>query len=422
MDEAFSLGLTYWPRRTAQRWWSAFDRGEAREELAHIATLGCDTVRFCLRWEDFQPAARRLNSPAMRALEHALDAAQAAGLRVVAALFPVAIGGTLHLPAWANRDDPLADLRRTVQFGPLLVVRPGGQPPLLYEGGYHPNQARDLFADRAMLDAQRYLVREVAGYFGTHPAVRAWQLGEGLERLRNPGAAEAIHEWLAALAETLREQHPGARLLGVTSARGLALRAGPRPEHLAVTCDLVGVAADPPEPPYGEQPLHTTYIAFLHALAARLGGVPAIVTSLGLPTAPDRRAGWIADSAYGRPTRAYLGAEEEQAEFVGAALEQLWRAGARGAWLASYADYPAALWRTPPLDRVTRERTLGVVDADGHEKPAAAALRAFAAARRGTQGTPAAGAAPIEVDAERYWRAPQRAFEELWKDFSAAGD
>src|SRR5262245_8119494 len=65
--QQFGLGLTYWPRRTAFGWWQAFDRGEAREELAHVAALGCDTVRFCLRWEDFQPGRSRANSAALDA-------------------------------------------------------------------------------------------------------------------------------------------------------------------------------------------------------------------------------------------------------------------------------------------------------------------------------------------------------------------
>src|ERR687886_64081 len=111
MDETFSLGLTYWPRRTAFGWWRAFDRGEAREELAHVAALGCDTVRFCLRWEDFQPGPRRINGAAL----------------------------------------------------------------LLYEDRYHTNKANDLYTDPKVLDAQRYLIREVAGYFGPHPALSAWQ-------------------------------------------------------------------------------------------------------------------------------------------------------------------------------------------------------------------------------------------------------
>jgi hypothetical protein len=415
MDELFSVGLTYWPRRTAFAWWRAFDRGEAREELTHVAALGCDTVRFCLRWEDFQPRPRRVNTEALRALEHALDAANEAGLRVVLALFPVALDGALHVPAWINQTDALAELQHAARFGPALVVRPALQSPLLYEDTYHANQARDLFDDPAMLDAQRYLVREVVGYFGAHPAIWAWQPGEGLELVHKPGSSEAVHEWHAAIGEAIRAQDADARLLGVTSARALTTRAGPRPEHLVATGDLLGVAADPPEPLPSEQRLHTSYVAYLHALTAALGGARTIVTSMALPTAPDGQAGWIADSAYGRPTHAYLGDEEQQAAFVTTALERLHRDGARGAWLSGYADYAPALWRTPPFDRATRSRSTGLVDASGREKPAAAAVRVFAAGRR----TLVDVAPPIEVDPERYWRDPRRAFNELWQEFSA---
>src|SRR5437762_3581874 len=115
--EPMSLGLTYWPRRTAHDWWRAYDRGETREELSHVATLGCNTVRFCLRWEDFQPGPQRINSAALHALEHALDTAGAAGLRVVAALFPVALGCALQLPGWANGANPLDELLRAQRRG-----------------------------------------------------------------------------------------------------------------------------------------------------------------------------------------------------------------------------------------------------------------------------------------------------------------
>jgi hypothetical protein len=410
----FSLGLTYWPRRTGFGWWQAFDRGETRDELAHVAGLGCDTVRICLRWEDFQPGPRRINSAALGSLEHALDAAGEAGLRVVVALFPVALGGALQLPSWANGADPIDELRRATRLvGPALVVRPSGAPALLYDRGYHANQADDLFTDTRALDAQRYLIAEVVGYFGAHPALHAWQLGEGLEYIHKPQSASAAQEWFASMVETVREQRAGARVLGVVSARALASAAGPRPEHVAATCDLLGVAADPPQPPANQRPNHSAYVEYLYGLTAVLGGRSALVTSLALPTAPDGRAGWINDSAYGRGLRAYRGEPEQQSIFVEATLDRLQRAGAAGAWLAAYADYSPALWREPPLDRAARERTLGLVDADGREKPAAAALQRFAAERR----IALEAAPPLDVDPERYWREPKREFERLWAEF-----
>jgi hypothetical protein len=410
----FSLGLTYWPRRTGFGWWRAFDRGEAREDLLHVAALGCDTVRLCLNWEDFQPRAQRINNGAFNAFEQALDTAYDSGLHVVAALFPVAMGGALWLPAWANGGDPIDELRSAARLvGPTIVLRPDSGPSLLYDGSYHINQTRDLFRAGPILEAQRYLIREVVGYFRSHPALRLWQLGEGLERIRKPGSAEAVAEWFATMGEALREQDRDARLLGVTSARGLTLSTGPRPADIAQSCDLVGVAADPPEHPTRRQPGHTAYVAYMHALTAALAGRPVIVTSLGLPTVLNGQAGWINDTAYGRPLAAYRAEPEQQAAFIEAALDRLHRAGAHGAWLASYADYPQPLWRTPPLDRAIRERSLGLVDTAGREKPAAAVLRRFAAERRPI----VAATPPIEVESDRYWREPRREFARLWREF-----
>jgi hypothetical protein len=305
------------------------------------------------------------------------------------------------------------------------VLRPNSEPALLYDGTYHPNQTRDLFSATPILDAQRYLIREVAGYFRSHPALKIWQLGEGLERICKPSSAQAVSDWFAAMGETMREQDSKTPLLGVTSARGLTTSTGPRPEDIAKSCSLVGVTADPPELPERGQPVHTAYVAFMQALTTALAGKSVIVTSMGLPTVPDAslggvesdRPGWIADSAYGRGLHVYRGAPEQQAIFVEATLDQLYRAGASGAWLAAYADYPQQLWHMPPLDRAIRERTLGIVDADGREKPAADALRRFAA----QQPTIVDVAPPIVVDLERYWRALKASFEELWREFSGGG-
>lgn len=422
----FSLGLTYWPRRTGYGWWRAFDRGEVREELTHVAALGCDTVRFCLTWDDFQPSPQRLSSAALNALEAALDAAQAAGLRAVAALFPIAIGGALQLPGWANGADPLAMLGPAARLaGNKLVLPPANGPQLLYDGRYRTNIAPDLFADARVLAAQRYQIDELVGYFASHPAIAYWQLGEGAERVRRPAEAAAVARWHDDLAGRIRQRRSKAQVLGVVSAHALTQRDGPRPEQIAASCDALGVAADPPQPPAGERPNHTSYLAFLQALTSALAGKPALVASLGLPTVLDGRIGaaspygepgWISDSAYGRPLRAYRGDEEQQAMLVEQALERLQRAGAGGAWLAAYADYPEALWRMPPLDRAIRERTLGIVDAGGREKLAAAALRRFAEQRR-----PVAGAASpaLALDPERYWREPKREFARLWREFTS---
>jgi hypothetical protein len=56
-----------------------------------------------------------------------------------------------------------------------------------------------------------------------------------------------------------------------------------------------------------------------------------------------------------------------------------------------------------------------VVEANGRENPAAAPLRAFAAAHH----LLVEAAPPLEVDPERYWRDAQRGFADLWCEFNA---
>jgi hypothetical protein len=412
----FSLGITYWQRRAGFRMWQAYDRGAAREELAHIAALGCDTVRLCLLWEAFQPGPERVDAQAMRYLEHALDSAHAAGLRVALALFPVAFGGALHVPYWANGPDVTAALRRAGRERALVVVRTPGLVPVLTQAGYRPAQTGDLFSEASMLEAQRYLIRETVGYFGAHPAAWAWQIGEGFERVHLPASRDAVHAWLAAMADEVRRQRPNARVLGVTSVRGLERVPGPHPEDLAETCDLVGVAADPQELAGEGQRRHTSYAAFLHALVAGLAARRTIVTSLGMPGGLPGVAGWTEDQSYGRSLRAFFGSPSEQASFVDAALDRLYRAGAAGVWLASYADAPEETWRTPPLDRSLRHRALGLVDASGREKPAAEALRSFAASLPADRAQP--HPIPSTLDPERYWHAPRHELHALWREFN----
>jgi hypothetical protein len=194
----------------------------------------------------------------------------------------------------------------------------------------------------------------------------------------------------------------------------LGMSTGPRPEDIAKSCNLIGVTADPPEHPERGQAVHTAYVVYLNALTAALAEQPVFVASLGLPTAPNEQVGWINDTTYGRPLRAYRAELEEQAAFVETALDRLHSAGACGAWLAAYADYPQTLWQRPPLDRAIRERTLGLVDANGREKPAARALQHFAAERRPIRAV----APPLEADPERYWREPRREFARLWDEFN----
>lgn len=415
-NQPFLFGVAYWPRRKAFGWWRNFDRGEVRDELAQIAGLGFSCVRFCLRWEDVQPGPERLHADVLRAYERALDLAADAGLRVMTVLFPVALGGALHVPRWANQPDPLGELQQIMRFGPPLIAQASTQP-VIYDQRYHHNETPDLFRDTRIRAAQTYLVQEVVGYFGAHPAQWAWQLGEGLECARKPDASEAVREWYAAMAEEVRAAG-AARVVGVTSVRGLTMASGPRPEHLAEACDLVGLSAAPPLR-LGRRRFTGEAVVFLHALASALAGRPIAVTGLGLPTTTPEQAGWIEDTAFGQPLATFLADEEQQATYVVETLERLYNAGAPGIWLAAYADYPSALWQHPPLNRAQRERTLGLIASDGREKQLAQAIARFADRLRAADALVVHQPPTLDLDPERYWREPRREYTRLWREWSA---
>jgi hypothetical protein len=416
-NDAFSLGVTYWPRQAGPLFWQRYDRGAVRDELAHIAALGFDTVRLCLVWEDFQPGPTRINSRAMRSLEHALDTAHTAGLRVVLALFPVATLGQLQIPAWANGPDIIGALQRAHQRQSLLIVRPPGLVPVLTGRRYRPVQCGDLFSEPMIVEAQRYLVREVAGYFGDHPAVRIWQIGEGFERVHRPESDQAADRWFETIGEELRQVAPRAVCMGVVSPVGLKRRSGPRPEDVAKRCARAGIVVDPPETPIENQIRHTNPAAYLHMLAAGLAERRMIVIGVGMPTTTEgESAGWFEDDLFGQTMILYRSTAGEQAEFINTALERLYHDGAAGVWLPAFADFPADRWPTPPLDRTRRYRTIGVIDTQGREKPAAAAVRDIA---RRFRDAATKRPQPPAVDAERYWSNPVRMFREWWQEFNS---
>ncbi|MBX0327331.1 hypothetical protein K2Z83_06535 [Oscillochloris sp. ZM17-4] len=408
--------MTYWPR--PQRAgapvlcsWAWCDHGAVRDELSHVAALGFGAVRLELRWAEAQLGPSKISTAALAGLEQGLDAAHDAGLRATVAIMGGALGGAAHLPAWAVGFRSVEEALRARQ--PAAPPT----PPILADGSYRAEPARDLYADPDMRAAARYLLRETVGNFAAHPAAHAWELAAGLGRARRPPSHRAAAAWWADLAEQARAQ--GARaLVGVVDGDSLSRADSLRPEQVVAAGAALAVSAVTSPPPQVARPWETGYATLMHAVAAGLlradgRAAPVVVADLGLPTAAEGRAGWVDSEAYGQPAHAFLADEERQARFVEAALEELRRAGAGGVWLAGYGDVAAGLWAVPPVDRAWPARTWGLVAADGREKPAAAAVRAFAA-RLCADDLPApVGPPTLPIDPERYWRDPRSALAAL---------
>jgi hypothetical protein len=421
MSDPFLLGVTYWPRTKGITWWRRSDRGELREEFAQAAALGLNTLRFHLLWEAFQPRLDRLASPAMQAFEQALDVAHEQGLYVVATLFAGALGGALCCPPWLTAESAEVDLAHVAGRGraasarpPLLTAGGADTRRVVFEDGYRSTTLRDLYEDPLLLEAQRYLLRELVGYFAGHPALYAWELGHQTELLRAPRAAEPFAEWQQRLADLARER--GAqRVMAAAGLRGLARRDGPRPESLAELADGLLAVADPPgalrwpERPALEEALLALGLTQAMAPQARI-----LIDDVGMPTAFDGHSGWVADEAYGREQASFFADPEYQGDVLAQRLRELHAGGASGVLLAGLADPRRELWAVPPLRRNLRARTVGLLRPDGGEKPAALAVQRFAEELRGGRlGALRAGRLDLGADLERYARQPGAELQRL---------
>jgi hypothetical protein len=122
----------------------------------------------------------------------------------------------------------------------------------------------------------------------------------------------------------------------------------------------------------------------------------------------------IVDDFLGRPLPQYLASEDEGALYYERVLERLAATGAAGAYAWCYADYDPQLYHRAPFDRALRERSFGLVRADGSEKPAAQAIRSFA--KRLERGDVAFGHAPqlLDVSTDAYYAAPDSHFRRLY--------
>src|SRR5688572_30092005 len=373
--------------------WRELDIVEIRDEMAHIASLGFDVVRIFALTQDFLPAPLTVAADMVARLVEVVRAAKDAGLKVVPTLVVINMSGQFWWPLWMLDADG----------------RPG-----------------DLFSDPTILRSQAMLVETCARALSGDEAIRAFDLANEIDDAQQPSTRDAGWLWAALLANTIRRVAPdtpihiGAHLLSLTT-----------PDYIRV--DDIGELAD--EDVMHAYPLYYAgsrsfldpeLVPFSCALTAELSGRGRrpLMQEFGLCTAPPGSPGQtITDVFLGRPLKQYLASEEEAAEYYEAVLERLVETGAAGAYAWSYGDYDARLFNRPPLSTAIRERTFGLVRADGSEKPAAAVFTNFRKRRDAGAFAAAETSASVphvlDITPDEYYLAPAKNFERLYKTWLA---
>lgn len=384
----FELGVNYWPRKSAMYMWREFDIGEVRDEMAHIANLGFDVVRVFTLAQDFLPEPGIVAANMVARLVEVAQAAKDAGLRIVPTLVVINMSGQFWWPAW--------------------MIDAHGRPG-------------DLFSDPTILRSQSLLVETCARALSGDDTIRAFDLANEIDDAQQPRTRDAGWLWAALLANAIRRVAPGtpiqvgAHLLSLTTEKYI------RVDDIAEIADEDVMHAYPLYYAGARSFLDPELVPFSCALTAGLAGRgrAPLMQEFGLCTAPPGSPGkTITDEFLGKPLSQYLASEEEAAAYYDAVLQRLTKIGAAGAYAWCYGDYDPQLFDRPPLALAIRERTFGLVRADGSEKPATAVFTKLRKQRDAGAFSRSEGSAAmprvLDVTAAEYYSAPDKHFERLY--------
>ncbi len=356
---SFSLGINYWPRRTALAMWRRFDAGEIREDFARIAGLGLDAVRFFLRWDDFQPYPGAVDATMLARLETVANAAADAGLRTMPTLFTGHMSGVTWLPAWT-----------------LDPATPHGRFRTIADGRESAYGIGDFYSAGPLRDAQVRLAQAAGERLRGHPALFAWDLGNEFTVLREPPSAQAVADWSRRLSETLAAASGAATTAGTHDA-DLAVDRNVRFASFCAPLAFATMHGYPVYSAFARDRSDPEVVPYLAYLTAAFSAKAVLFSELGNPTCPP---GAPVDDPWGTGHACLR--EDEMAAYCTAVLDRLHADGRLGAWWWCWADYDDALRAEPPFDSGPHELSFGIIRSDGSEKPVAAALAAFAREQR----------------------------------------
>lgn len=366
--DPFVLGVNYWPRRKAMRWWSDFDGGEVADEFDLIADLGMDVVRIFLLWDDWQPRPDVVSRDRLADLGVVCDAAAARGLGLDITFFTGHMSGPNWAPRWLL--DPAAPLPSPS----VNQVISGGR---IVESSY-----RNMFHDPEALAASRLLLETVVGAYRDHDAVWVWNLGNEPDLFARPHSPASGRRWVREMTNVIKSIDASHAVICGLHADSLFEDNGLRVGDVFVETDRAAMHGYPMYVPWIEDPLDPDLVPYLCALTTALSGKPCLAEEWGGCTAPDGAPSqvWEWTSYHGRTRRQFMAGEEPFADYVRQVLPKLVEAGATGSLLWCFADYAEDLWDRPPCDPqgAIHERHFGLVRPDGTPKPHAEAIRQFA--------------------------------------------
>lgn len=411
MNQPFTLGVNYWPRRKAMYWWSNFDTGEVREEFSVIRDLGLTVVRPFLLWDDFQPEPDSVSSAAIKNLVTVADIAAENGFGLDLTFFTGHMSGPNWSPRWllGGNLPPAAH-----QHWLRDVVSEGKRT----DRGY-----RNMFHDEQALKAERLLLKTVVDALKDHPGIWMWNLGNEPDLFAWPNTSTEGAAWVKEMVGLIKSIDLKKRPVTIgLHSDGIHRDNGLRLDKVYAETDVAVMHSYPMYTPWARDPLDPDFVPFTCALTAALAGKPVLMEEFGgctaLPGEKTYTMKWTETN--GREREQFMAGEEDFADYISQVLPNLQHSGATGAMLWCYADYIQELWNLPPCQNAQHERWFGLVRPDGSLKPHAKVIQEFAKTK--PQVKPIPDYAKLTVDPDEFYKEPLPHLVDLYHKYIAAKD
>jgi hypothetical protein len=171
-------GVNYWPASCGVEMWARWPADEIRHDLDIIGALGLNSLRFFLRWQDFEPEAGVYDRVMFGRLEQMLRWCAERGLYAQPSLFVGWMSGGTFWPVW-RRD-------------------------------------RNIFSDPAMLERAAAFAREAAAVMAPfHAHLIGVDQGNELDCLIDSHTAppDAVIRWCGEISAAVRSAYPQALIV-----------------------------------------------------------------------------------------------------------------------------------------------------------------------------------------------------------------
>ena len=132
------IGVNYWPGSCGVEMWQRWPEAEMQHDLDVLGALGLNSIRFFLRWQDFEPEAETYDPLMFGRLSRFLAWCDERDLYAQPSLFVGWMSGGIFWPPWKQGRNLFADsfmversvtfARRATEFGFPASVR--AQRPL----------------------------------------------------------------------------------------------------------------------------------------------------------------------------------------------------------------------------------------------------------------------------------------------------